>query len=170
MNNSVPVEIERKYVIRMPDLDALAGQDGYTVSEIEQTYLESEPSVTHRVRKRVYEDRVVYTETRKVRIDKISSFEDEREIDETEYQELLVNIKKGTHTLIKTRHTFVFSGQIFEVDIYPEWERSCIMETELETRDTRVDIPGFISVVKEVTGDKKYSNASMSHEFPKELI
>ena len=170
MNNSVPVEIERKYVIRMPDLDALARQDGYTVSEIEQTYLESEPSVTHRVRKRLYKDRVVYTETRKVRIDKISSFEDERQIDEMEYQELLGKIKNGTHTLIKTRHTFVFSGQIFEVDIYPEWERSCIMETELESRETVVEFPDFIRIIKEVTGEKKYSNAAMSREFPEELI
>ena len=167
---STPIEIERKYVIKMPDVDTLAGQDNYTVSEIEQTYLESEPHVTHRVRKRVYDGKIVYTETKKVRIDEVSSFEDERRIDEREYTELLKSIKQDTRTLTKTRHTFTFSGQIFEVDIYPEWTKSCVMETELETRDTSVDMPPFISIVKEVTGDKKYSNAAMSHEFPKELV
>ena len=170
MDEKTPVEIERKYIIRIPDLKALEAQEGYTVSKIEQTYLESDPCVTHRVRKRVYENRVVYTETKKVRIDKISSYEDEEQIDESEYLRLLERIKNGTHTLTKTRHTFVFLGQTFEVDIYPEWTSSCIMETELTSRETEVKIPSFISVVKEVSGDKRYTNASMSYEFPDELI
>ena len=79
-----PLEIEKKYIIRIPALDTLATVEGYTRSEIVQTYLISHPHVTHRVRRRVYSDRTVYTETKKVRIDKISSYEDEREIDEIE--------------------------------------------------------------------------------------
>ena len=63
---NVPVEIERKYVISLPDIARLKSQSGYTVSEIEQTYLESEPTVTHRVRARHRADRTVYTETKKV--------------------------------------------------------------------------------------------------------
>ncbi len=170
MDNKTPVEIERKYVIRMPDLSILSTQEAYTVSEIRQTYLESEPHVTHRVRKRVYDEGEVYTETKKVRIDKISSYEDEREINEGEYEGLLLHVKAGTRTLTKTRHTFVFLGQTFEVDIYPEWRESCILETELTSRDTEVEMPPFISVIKEVSGDKGYTNASMSREFPKELV
>ena len=169
MKKTIPVEIERKYVIRMPDLAELSRQGGYTVSEIEQTYLESEPNVTHRVRKRVYKDRTVYTETKKVRIDVMSAHEDEREISEGEYLELLKRRKDGTETLIKTRHTFVFLGQTFEVDIYPLWQKSAILETELSSRDKAVVFPGFITVIVEVTGEKKYSNASMSQKFPDEL-
>ena len=170
MDNFTPVEIERKYVIRMPDLTVLRGMDCYTVSEIEQTYLESEPHVTHRVRKRVYAEGAVYTETKKVRIDKISSYEEERQIDEAEYERLLGRIRYGTRTLTKTRHTFVFSGQTFEVDIYPEWKESCILETELSSRDTEVKMPTCISVIGEVSGDKRYTNASMAVEFPKEIF
>jgi hypothetical protein len=92
----------------MPSVRELEGQDGYTVSEIRQTYLESEPGVTHRVRMRVYPDVTSYTETKKIRIDKISSYEEERRIDEAEYTALLGSIKRGTRTLTKTRHTFVF--------------------------------------------------------------
>lgn len=170
MDKKIPVEIERKYVIAMPDIAALHLMDGYTVSDIEQTYLESEPSVTHRVRKRVYEDRAVYTETKKVRIDKISSYEDEREISEGEYRELMVKRKDGTVTLKKTRHTFLYLGRTFEIDVYPEWRNTAILETELSSRDTVVDFPRVIRIVAEVTGDKKYTNAAMSHDFPKELI
>ena len=166
----IPVEIERKYVILLPDVATLAAQPGYTVSEIEQTYLESEPTVTHRVRARRRGDKTVYTETKKVRIDKMSVFEDEREIGEEEYKALLSKKEQGTVTLYKTRHTFLYNGQIFEIDVYPEWTHSAILETELKTRETEVEFPDFITVIKEVTGDKKYSNASMSHSFPDELM
>ena len=164
------IEIERKYVIRMPDVDILKRQEDYTVSEIRQTYLESLPEVTHRVRMRVYSERTVYTETKKIRIDKISSHEDERRIDETTYNALLLGIKNGTRTLTKTRHTFKLYNRIFEVDVYPEWKESCILEIELPSRETEIEMPPFISVIKEVSGDKKYTNASMSQDFPEELI
>ena len=166
----IPVEIERKYVISLPNVAILTAQSGYTVSEIEQTYLESEPAVTHRVRARRRKDKTVYTETKKVRIDRMSVFEDEHEIDECDYKALLLKKAQGTVTLHKTRHTFEYKGQLFEVDVYPEWTRSAVLETELATRETEVEFPDFITVIKEVTGDKKYSNASMSHSFPDELM
>lgn len=166
----IPVEIERKYVIVKPDESVLSALDGYALSEIEQTYLDSSEQVTHRVRKRRYADRTVCTETKKVRIDKMSVFEDEREIGEDEYAELLKHKKAGTVTLKKTRRVFEYRGQLFEVDTYPEWTKTAILETELPTRETVVEFPDFIKVVAEVTGEKKYSNAAMSREFPKELI
>ena len=167
---STPLEIERKYVIRKPDVAMLSSLEGYTVSDIEQTYLESAAHVTHRVRARSYGERTVYTETKKVRIDKMSVYEDEREIDEGEYLELLKGRKEGTVTLRKTRHTFLYLGQVFEIDVYPEWVNSAVLETELPSRETVVEFPDFIKVIAEVTGEKKYSNAAMSKEFPKELV
>lgn len=165
-----PVEIERKYVIMMPDIRILREQEGYSVSHILQTYLESKPNVTRRVRSRGYGDRTVYTETEKTRIDEISSFEEEREISESEYKSLLNLVKQGTRTVHKTRHTFLYHGQTFEVDIYPEWKRTAIMEAELTTREVEVKMPDFIKIITEVSGDKRYSNASMAREFPGELV
>ena len=167
---SIPIEIERKYVIYMPDISVLAEQDNYTVSKIRQTYLESESGITHRIRMRVWHDRTVYTETKKIRIDKMSAYEQEREIDEEEYHILLGCIKHGTRTLSKVRHTFTVAGQLFEVDVYPEWVKSCILETELRGREETVSVPEFIRVISEVTGDRRYSNASMSYEFTDEII
>ena len=167
---SVPLEIERKYVILMPDASLFSEYDGYTVSHIEQTYLDSPAKVTRRVRARSYSERTVYTETKKIRVDSMSALEDEREIERGEYLALLQEIKEGTTTLRKTRHTFCYGGQVFEIDVYPEWTKTAILETELPTRETVVEFPDLIRVVKEVTGDKKYSNAAMAREFPTELI
>ena len=82
---SIPVEIERKFVIVMPDFELLASQSDYTVSEIDQTYLKSSALLTHRVRARRTGGATTYTETKKVRIDRMSVYEDEREICEAEY-------------------------------------------------------------------------------------
>ena len=167
---SALIETERKFVIAMPDVELISSLDGYTLSEIEQTYLLSSPTVTRRVRLRRYQDRTVYTETKKIRIGIMSAEEDEREISEDEYRTLLTQIAPGTVTLRKTRITFEYSERVFEMDIYPEWQRSCILEVELDREDAPLSMPPFLEVIAEVTGDRRYSNAAMSYEFPKELI
>lgn len=166
----VPVEIERKFIIEMPEIAALQSYDGYTWSEIEQTYLSSTRGVTHRVRARRYADRSVYTETKKVRIDRMSAFEDEREISFEDYLELLTRMREGTRTIRKQRHEISYLGRIFEIDVYPEWGRTAVLEVELESREAEFELPGDLRIVAEVTGDKRYSNASMAKEFPTELI
>jgi len=162
------IEIERKYIIRIPSVDVLADNEGFTSSEITQIYLESGAGVTHRVRKRVYADRISYTETRKTRIDKMSVVEDEREITAEEYDALSVNVKSGTRPVRKTRYTLRAGKHVIEIDVYPEWKRTCIMETELSDREEEVRFPEFISIIKEVTGQYEYSNASMAKRFPRE--
>lgn len=168
MNKEIPIEIEKKYVIEMPSIAALSELDGYTKSEITQTYLLSHPHVTHRVRRREFADGVVYTETKKVRIDKISSYEDEREITEAEYLELLALSDPSASPVEKTRHTIPLGGLTLEIDVYPAWKQCCIMEIELPSREALPTIPSYIKILLDVTGDKRYSNASMARSFPPE--
>ena len=42
------------------------------------------------------------------------------------------------------------------------------MEIELEKREESVEIPDFIEIIRDVTGDKAYSNAAMARAFPTE--
>ena len=169
-NTNAPVEIERKYIIKMPSREILSGQNGYTKSEILQIYLPSEKGETHRIRRRAYGEKTLYFETRKQRIDKMSSHEDEREISAETFYELAEKPLEGTAPIEKLRHTFVYLGQLFEIDVYPQWKNTAVMETELDTREGEVEIPAFVEIIREVTGDKAYSNASMSKSFPPEDI
>ncbi len=162
------IEIEKKYIIKMPALSYMEAMEGYTKSEIIQIYLESPKEITHRVRSRKIQGKTVYTETRKVRIDKMSAYEDEHEISPEEFISLSEKIDRQTRPIKKARHTFIYLGQLFEIDIYPEWKNTGVLETELESRETVVDFPDFIDILKDVTGDKRYSNASMSRSFPAE--
>ena len=162
------IEIERKYIIKMPSLKEMQSMEDYTESKITQIYLESARGVTHRVRSRVYGGQAVYTETKKTRIDEMSVYEDEREISESEFAEKSKNIDKSTRPIFKTRYTFSYKGATFEIDAYPEWKKHAIMETELESREAVYEIPAFLEIVSEVTGEKEYSNAAMSKRFPPE--
>ena len=164
------LEIERKYIIEKPSVDKMRECEAYTSSDIVQIYLSSEAGVTRRIRSRAYADGVVqYFETEKRRVDEMSSIEREREIEKIDFDNFSLQIAAKTRPIIKTRHTFDYLGQTFEIDVYPEWERTCIMETELPSRDTEVKMPSFIRILADVTGDKRYSNAAMSKSFPEEI-
>ncbi len=165
---SIGLEIERKYIIKMPDLSILAAQECYSESRILQIYLPAPDGETRRIRRRSFADSTAFIETRKIRVDSMSSTEIEREMSEGEFDGLSAAILGGTRPIEKTRHTFVYQGQLFEIDIYPQWRHTAIMETELPTRDTEVKMPPFLNILREVTGNKAYSNASMSRAFPKE--
>jgi len=162
------IEIERKYIIQMPNVSLFCGLSGFTESDITQIYLSAERGKTRRVRRRAGALGVEYTETVKERIDGMSAHESEREITENEYIRLSSEIAEGTKPICKKRYTFLYLGQLFEIDVYPEWKRTAIMETELDSREACPRMPEFIKIVREVTGIRAYSNASMSKEFPAE--
>ena len=163
------IETERKYVIEKPDIEILARQNGFTESEITQIYLNSELS-TNRVRKRVFSDgRVELTENKKVRISRMSSEEYESEISKEAFLGLSQNIEIGSKPLYKTRRTFLYEGKVFELDYYPEWKNSCIMEVELSSEEEEIKLPPFIKILADVTGIREYSNHSMAHSFPEEI-
>ena len=162
------IETERKYVIEKPSLEMLSSCEDYTESKIEQIYLELGIK-THRIRKRVYIDKTVFTETEKLSRSSMSAYESEREISEEKYNDLKIHREKNTEILVKTRHTFVFGGLVFEIDIYEKLNNVAIMEVELESENIAPALPPFIKIIKEVTGDKRYSNAQMSLRFPKDL-
>lgn len=168
--NTAPIEIERKYIIRIPSVEKMCSCDGYTVSEIQQIYIESSPVVTHRVRSHKKNGKTVYTETKKIRIDEMSCYEEEKEITDGEFNTLKVRMKHETSPISKLRYTFNYLEKIFEIDIYPDWKKSCIMEIELKSKDEKIQFPSFIKILKEVTGNKAYSNASMAKVFPPEMI
>jgi CYTH domain-containing protein len=165
----MPIETERKFIIEMPDICALSTYSNYQKSRIEQIYLNSE-NCTHRIRKRVYKDKTVYTETKKTRISSMSAIENENEISEEKYNNLKKMRRNGTKILEKTRHSFTFGTHTVEIDVYPEWKRSAVMEIELESENSSLTLPSSVKILREVTGNYEYSNAKMSECFPNEIV
>ena len=160
-----PIEIERKLIIEKPSEECLRACDSYTVSEIEQIYLHIAKGECDRIRRREYPTHTVCTRTVKHRIDNESCYEDEHEISREEYDALSKSIMQGTRPVRKRRHTFIYLGKTIEIDIYPEWERCAVLECELSARGESFSLPEFIRVLRDVTGDARYSNAALSQHF-----
>lgn len=162
-------EIERKYLIRMPD-EAWLRKNAYP-SRIEQTYLlRPAPQVNARVRKRGQEGAWVYTYTQKTRISDLRRIEEEREISEEEYRTLLQQADPSRAVICKTRWVLPWNGQSFEIDVFPFWDDRALMEIELTHEEQTVQLPPDIAVIREVTADRRYTNASLSREIPREKL
>jgi hypothetical protein len=82
-----PLEIERKYLIHMPNVAALEDMQGVRVFHITQTYLCAPAGITRRVRRRTEGDKTVYILTEKERVSSLTAVERERELTEAERAE-----------------------------------------------------------------------------------
>lgn len=159
MGIPTPVETERKFLIKQPSIEELEEHE-CVKSSIVQTYLKRlDPEVERRVRQRGINSEFSYFYTEKKKISDCSRDEVERRISKNEYISLLVD---GVATVRKDRYCFFYDNQYFELDIYPNWEGEAILEIELTQENQEVKLPDWIEVIKEVTGDEKYSNASIA--------
>ena len=162
-------EIERKYLIRMPNPDFL--RQNASPTEIVQTYLlPPAPHINARVRKRGHEGAWTYTHTEKTRLSDLRRIENEREISREEYETLLQSADPERSVICKTRWVLPWKGQSFEIDIYPFWTDRATMELELEDEDQTIELPPQIRVIREVTADYRYLNSSLSKTIPYEEI
>ena len=62
----------------------------------------------------------------------------------------------------KSRYCLMYDNQYFEIDIYPFWKDKAIAEIELNDEKAEVRFPKQIKVIREVTGDESYKNASLA--------
>ena len=114
------------------------------------------------------ENKFIATEKKAVSL--IKRIENEYEIDENRYEFLLKNRLKERNIIEKTRYCVNENGFTYEIDIYPFWKNQAVMEIELE--DEKIIPPSldFISIVKDVTFDKNYSNFALSKSIPDEIV
>ena len=156
-------EIERKFIIRMPEFPLPVDEK---VSEIRQIYLRGDYGSGERVRARDG----VYWHTIKKKVSGFTCEESEEIISKAEFDELLLRRDPDRNEIQKTRHVFDYRDQVFEIDVYPFWKRQAVLEIELESEDTPIELPPFLSVVKEVTGDREYLNTYIATRVPEELV
>ena len=170
MSNQSNIEIERKFLIRYPSKEILDSIPAKDRSEIVQTYLESEPGITRRVRSRRYADGIRYYKTEKIRRTALTCDEFEGEISEDEYNALLLTADKSRRPVKKERILLKSGSHTFEIDIYPFWGDRAIMEVELSWEVEAFTVPAGIEIIKEVSDDKRYKNAALAKEIPNDKI
>ena len=164
-------EIERKYLIRYPDIKTLQAQKGVEQWEIVQIYLTvSGPGETRRIRQVVSGGEIKYYKTFKKHLTDLTNEEDEGEIDQLEYIHLCQEQQPGCKPVGKTRYRIPYEGHILEFDIYPFWDDRAILEIELEHENEGAAIPDYVQIIRDVSADPAYKNRSLAENVINEDI
>jgi len=165
-----PLEIERKFLIRMPDLELLR-EKADRIIEMEQVYLKGgAPGVSMRIRKSVEGGNTVYHRNEKQRLTDMVRIEREEEIDLGHYNILLGFADPDLNTIRKTRYCVPMGALTAEIDVFPFWQDRAFCEVELPDETAEVNLPHWLDVVREVTEDKRYTNLALAREIPMEDI
>ena len=157
-----PFEIERKFLIKYPDINWLESISNCQRIEIIQTYLNSKEGEEVRVRQRGINGNYIYFQTLKRSISDLKRIEIERRLSKDKYLTLLMEADPKKRQIRKTRYCLTFENQYFEIDVYPFWADKAIMEIELSDENTEIIFPKQIKVIKEVTDDESYKNVSLA--------
>ena len=155
-----PLEIERKFLVKKTE-ELLSACISCT--HITQTYLRSgEDGLQRRVRRSETDGAVVCTYTEKRFIEPMVREENETVITEKRYEELLREADTELFPVEKSRYILVYKDQRFEIDVYPFSDTLCTMELELADVSQEIAFPSCAEIIKEVTGDTRYSNVTLS--------
>ena len=165
------LEIERKYLIRMPDEAYLAALPGCVIWDVEQTYLNrGADGSSRRVRRIEVGGAVKYLFTSKRRVDAMSCEETEGEISPEEYAALAKQADPERRPVAKRRYRIPYEGQLLEVDVYRFWSDRATLEIELKDEGQPVKLPDWLHVIREVTGEDAYKNLNLALHVPMEPI
>ena len=161
LGEPIPVEIERKYLIKMPNIEKLFEKYPITKVNIIQTYLNSSDDVERRVRQRGLDGVYSYYYTEK-RGKGLSRVEVEKKISKEEYLDYLMDADTKLHQIRKDRYCFVYENSYIELDIYPFWSDYAIVEIELTSENEKISLPLDFEIIKEVTEDNQFKNKSLA--------
>ena len=73
-----------------------------------------------------------------------------------------MDIDTNIGSVRKTRYCLVHNYQYFEIDFYPNWKNTAILEIELSSVDEKINFPEKIKVIKEVTDDPVFKNINIA--------
>ncbi|GGE61344.1 CYTH domain-containing protein [Pedobacter psychrotolerans] len=146
------IEIERKFLLHHDAWNKLVKPVG---KSLRQGYILNDPAKTIRVR--IAETKAWLT-IKGITLG-ASRLEYEYEIPLEEAKELLDNFSEGE--LDKIRYEIDYQGKTWEVDVFSgDNDGLIVAEIELLSEDEDFECPEWIGV--EVTGDKRYYNASLT--------
>ena len=155
-----PMVGKRKYLIEMPDIDAIAKRYNAIALSMMQTYLlPTTPNVERRIRQQMNGEDYLYFYTEKHTMDDGSKWATERAISEKQYVRYLMECDSSMHSVRKVKYRFLYDEHRVEIDVYPFCEDRAILFTYT---DGDAKLPPEIRVIREVTGDPAYKNRQLA--------
>lgn len=153
------IEEERKYLV-----EVTGPVEGAIESEISQTYLVADPGCEVRIRRICWEGgKQVNIHTSRKKISATEEVFVERQVENSLYESLLQQADPYRKTITKSRQSFIYKGQFFELDTYHgALDGLVLLETKGMASHQEVKFPPFIHVVEDITGKTDYYNYTLS--------
>ena len=166
LGDPVPLEKEDKFLLESFNTADIPDGIEWTQSTIIQNYLISPySSEERRLRERLSIDGNSATYYYTIKRDKGPGVREEVEriITRREYDSLMTMSDRMKYTIQKRRVCFFWNEQFFEIDTFvAPCDDLVVMEAERTDRTPKLQLPPFIKVVRNVTGEKMYSNATIA--------
>jgi CYTH domain-containing protein len=157
-------EVERRFLIEPADIKQFelnrSSLSAVTL-EVSQTYLKTTDGTVARWRMigEAGHNQVVYTHTIKSPKVGASCTEIEKQLTSDEFNALKFSVDPTRSIITKRRHCFLWHGKQFELDEFTNPVKDMlILEVELDSESEEINIPPFLTVIKEVTTDPTFSN------------
>ena len=132
-------------------------------SEITQTYLVADPDCEVRLRRRSWDGEFVNVHKTKKRVSATEILETERQVSNALYESLLQQADPYRATIRKTRRSFIWKGQYFEIDTFHAPVDNLVMlQTKGVEKQETVNFPPFLRVIADVTGNPQYYNYNIA--------
>lgn len=160
-----PLEIENKYLVSIDTDPTQFPLDTKPVMvNISQTYLRASPEakIERRIRRREQDGGILCVYTEKEDLRKGVRVERERVVSEREYRDLYQERAPFLCDIKKRRYAFAWQHQYFQLDLIDAPMKLAVLEIELTEENDKVTIPPFVKILKEVTEDRHYKNASIA--------
>jgi len=163
LGEPVPLEIERKFLIKKPTKEQIEKLGYVSRTNIIQTYLKrTNNDIERRLRQRgTKEDGYYFYYTEKTDVGHGERVEIERKLTKDEYITLLAETDSSLHQISKERYCFVYDRKYYEMDLYPFDDDYAIIEIELNDINEAIKFPPLV-LVKEVTDDKNFRNSALA--------
>lgn len=156
-----PMIGKRKYLVRMPDIDALQARCHATPLDMMQTYLlQTSPNVERRIRQQRNGADYLYFYTEKHFKEGGGKWDTEKPISEKQYIRYLMESDISMHSVHKTKYRFTYDDKRMELDVYPFSQEKAVLF--VYSNDEGARIPPEITVIREVTGDPEYKNKQLA--------
>ena len=163
------IRYQKKYVIDLNDsVYKFLNKVGANAIDIEQTYLQSDQdNYERRLRKRTLNgENTYYLTVQKKKDEGLSKIVTDKKITEKEYLKLLEYPVIGTVT--KKRYTFIYKKQYFKLDIIDD--SLALLEVNPISSKSKINLPDKLTVIKEVTDDTDYDNATLAKKHSKQYV
>ena len=123
----------------------------------------ADPDCEVRLRRRSWQGDVANVHKTKKRLSATEVLETERQVSNALYESLLQQADPYRATIRKTRRSFIWRGQYFEIDTFHEpVDNLVVLQTKGVARQESVNFPPFVKVVKDITANSEYFNYNIA--------